>query len=116
MAKLEELEKNQLEPNVIAGAVVDAMKQLATETVQQKQEAEALAKSSTEEKEEDEEKVDATKLEKSADDDSSNKEEVKMEKSSNKLDEMNVTKKVEPRNRFLGGERRDEYGRVRKYV
>ena len=104
MAKLEDM------PNLVAEEVVNVMKKLATESMQKQEEASALAKASETEKEEDEED---TVLNKSSED---NKEDVKVEKSSNKLDEMSKPVKVEPRETFLGGTKRDEYGRVRKYL
>ena len=126
MAKLDEL------PSLVANGVVEAMKQLANETAP-KPEEENLEKSSNEDEEEDvedenlekasenpeteteeEEVEEETKLEKSSEQ-SENVETEKMQKSSNKLDEMTKPNPT-PKKRFLGGERRDEYGRVRKYV
>ena len=78
-------------PQLVAEGVVEAMKELAN-----KEQSEAPA----EDEEED-------KVEKSS----------KLNKSSSKLDEMTPhNKKVEPEHKFLGGEKRDELGRVRKYL
>ena len=78
-------------PQLVAEGVVEAMKELAN-----KEQSEAPA----EDEEED-------KVEKSS----------KLNKSSSKLDEMTPhNKKVEPEHKFLGGEKRDEMGRVRKYL
>ena len=129
MAKLDEL------PSLVANGVVAAMKELANETSTPNVEGEAaLEKASDEEKEEEEgdqvettenpetseaetEKVeDDEKLEKSSQSsETKSNEDEKMRKSSNKLDEMSKPK-PKPEHRFLGSERRDEYGRVRKYV
>ena len=125
MAKLSEL------PSLVATGVVEAMKKMASENQPPKEEETVdLEKSSTEEEEEEEEEKlekesetaeteteaveEETKLEKSSEQ-SEAVETEKMQKSSNKLDEMTQPKPT-PKKRFLGGERRDEYGRVRKYV
>lgn len=123
MAKFDEL------PSLVANSVVEAMKKLATETVPPKEEEAALEKASEEEEEEAPEEQDQSetsaaetqkeeedeKLEKSSEKAETNENE-KMQKSSNKLDEMTPPSKPEPKHKFLGGERRDEYGRVKKYL
>lgn len=113
MAKLEEL------PSAISAGVVDAMKELATQSIKNN-EVEVLAKSSELEdeevvEEEKEEEVKEDKLEKGSTSETEKEDDVKLVKSSNKLDEM-TKPKPEPRERFLGGTKRDEYGRVRKYL
>ena len=102
MVKLEQIEK-QSTPDMVANAVVEAMKKMAKESMEKEKEED---EKEDEEKEENLDKGSKVKIDGN----------IKMDKSSNKLDEMNNKIKTEPREKFLGGKRRDEYGRVRKYV
>lgn len=113
MARLNDL------PNRVATVVIESMKELANQTVAQETEESNLAKSTEEKSEEDLEEEKENKLEKSSDKETKteteSEENVKLDKSSSKLDEM-TKPKVTPKEKFLGGTKRDEYGRVRKYL
>lgn len=119
MAKLEAL------PQLVAEGVVEAMKELANKEqseapAEEEQEVEKESKDEGElEKESAEEEQEEEQSEASAEDEEEDKVEKssKLNKSSSKLDEMTPhNKKVEPEHKFLGGEKRDELGRVRKYL
>lgn len=119
MAKFDEL------PSLVANSVIEAMKKMAAETSPEKEEEETLEKSSNNEEEAEpdveapaNEEENQEKLEKSSNEvteKTETNENDKMQKSSNKLDEM-TTSKPKPKSTFLGNEKRDEYGRVRKYI
>lgn len=119
MAKFDEL------PSLVANSVIEAMKKMAAETTPEKEEEETLEKSSNNEEEAEpdveapaNEEENQEKLEKSSNEGTEKtetNENDKMQKSSNKLDEM-TTSKPKPKSTFLGNEKRDEYGRVRKYI
>lgn len=120
MAKLEAL------PQLVAEGVVEAMKELANKeqseapAKDEEQEVEKESKDEEElEKESKEEEQEEEQSEAPAEDEEDDKVEKnsKLNKSSSKLDEMTPhNKKVEPEHKFLGGEKRDELGRVRKYL
>lgn len=119
MAKLEAL------PQLVAEGVVEAMKELANKEqseapAEDEQEVEKESKDEGElEKESEKEEQEEEQSEASAEDEEEDKVEKssKLNKSSSKLDEMTPhNKKVEPEHKFLGGEKRDELGRVRKYL
>ena len=119
MAKLEAL------PQLVAEGVVEAMKELANKEqseapAEEEQEVEKESKDEEElDKESKEEEQEEEQSEAPAEDEEDDKVEKssKLNKSSSKLDEMTPhNKKVEPEHKFLGGEKRDELGRVRKYL
>lgn len=119
MAKLEAL------PQLVAEGVVEAMKELANKeqseaSVEDEQELEKESNDEEElDKESEKEEQEEEQSEASAEDEEEDKVEKssKLNKSSSKLDEMTPpNKKVEPEHKFLGGEKRDEMGRVRKYL
>ena len=119
MAKLEAL------PQLVAEGVVEAMKELANKEQSEApaEEEQELEKESNDEgeleKESEKEEQEEEQSEASAEDEEDDKVEKnsKLNKSSSKLDEMTPpNKKVEPEHKFLGGEKRDELGRVRKYL
>lgn len=119
MAKLEAL------PQLVAEGVVEAMKELANKEQSEApaEEEQELEKESNDEeeleKESEKEEQEEEQSEAPAEDEEEDKVEKssKLNKSSSKLDEMTPhNQKVEPEHKFLGGEKRDEMGRVRKYL